>query len=167
MKKYITVFAILIILTSCEEEDNNNESNGWIDKELIGELISKSYDTLEVDSNTFVLDAFLWRNFMPITELGGEPMISINWLREIDSNYIPDNIDLIEQYVINNDSIWISDFENESRPPQPDYMIEKISRDGPKWGPEIYVDVISKVYNSAKDEAYYIRKENVYIVRTE
>ena|SRR5690554_893354 len=166
MKKYVIIFMTLILLISCEKEDIN-ESNIRIDKELITELNSKSYDTLIIEANIFVLDAYLWRDFMPISPSDGKPMISINWLRDIDSTEISDNINLIEQYVIYNDSIWIAEYENETSTTQPDYKIEKISREGPKWGPKIYVDVISKVRNSKTNNDYYIRIKNIYVDRTD
>lgn len=156
----------LILLISCEKEDIN-ESNIRIDKELISELNSKSYDTLIIESNKFVLDAYLCRDFMPISPSDGKAMISINWLIDIDSIEISDNIDLIEQYVIYNDSIWIAEYENESSSTQPDYKIEKISREGPKWGPKIYIDVISKVHDSNTNRDYYIRIKNIYVERTD
>ena len=166
MKKYIIIFTTLILLISCEKEDIN-ESNIRIDKELISELNSKSYDTLIIESNKLVLDAYLWRDFMPISPSDGKAMISINWLRDIDSTEILDNIDLIEQYVIYNDSIWIAEYENETSTTQPDYKIEKISREGPKWGPKIYVNVISKVRDSNTNNDYYIRIKNIYVERTD
>ncbi|MBN1416906.1 MAG: hypothetical protein JW973_17545 [Bacteroidales bacterium] len=146
---------------------DNDVSNIRIDTELILELNSKAYDTLIIESNKFVLDAYLWRDFMPISPSDGKALISINWLRDIDSIEISDNIDLIEQYVINNDSIWISKYENESSSTQPKYKIEKISKDGPKWGPKTYVDVISKVCDSNTNNDYYIRIKNIYIERTD
>ena len=166
MKRYVIIFTTLILLISCEKDDIN-ESNIRIDKELISELNSKSYDTLIIESNKLVLDAYLWRDFMPISPSDGKAMISINWLRDIDSTEILDNIDLIAQYVIYNDSIWIAEYENETRPTQPDYKIEKISREGPKWGPKIYVDVISKVRDFNTNNDYYIRIKNIYVERTD
>lgn len=163
MIKYALIFTALILLSGCEIDDTSIR----IDSELISGLNSKSYDTLIIDSNRFVLDAYLWRDFMPISPPGGKPMISINWLIDIDSTEIPDNIDLIEQYVIYNDSIWICTYEDEPRPAQPDYMIEKICREGPKWDTGIYVDVISKVHDYSSDRDYYIRIKSVYVERTE
>lgn len=167
----ILIGIFISVFSSCEKSDNNNESNNEsnirIDVELISELNSKSYETLVIGSNSFVLDALIWRDFMPISPSNGKPMISINWLREIDSTDIPTNIDLVKQYVIYGDSIWISEYENESQPIQPKYKIEKISREGPKWGPKIHVDVISKVHDSKTNNDYFIRVKNIYIVRTD
>lgn len=57
--------------------------------------------------------------------------------------------------------------ESESGSTQPDYKIEKISREGPKWGPEIYVDVISKVHDANTNRNYYVRVKNIYVERTD
>ena len=166
MKKYLLIITTLIVLISCDKEDKD-ESNIRIDREFILELNSKAFDTLIIESNKFVLNAYLYRDFMPISPSDGKALISVNWIKNIDSIEISDNIDLIEQYVINNDSIWISNYENESSVNQPKYKIEKISRNGPKWGPKIYVDVISKVHDSQTDIDYYIRTKNIYIERTD
>jgi hypothetical protein len=165
MRKYIIITA-LVLLIGCNKDDIN-ESNIRIDTELISELNSKSHDTLKIESNKFVLDAFLWRDFMPISPPNGKPMISINWLRNIDSTKIPENIDLIKQYVIYKDSIWVSDYGNKDLTEQSEYKIKKISRDGPKWSPKIYVDVISKINDSDTNNDYYIKIKNVYVRRTD
>lgn len=166
MTKYSLIFSVLILFISCDWEDTFN-NNIRIDPELISELNSKSYDTLIIESKKFVLEAYLWRDFMPVSPPNGKPMISINWLINIDSTKMPDNIDLVEQYVIYNDSIWIAKYVDESTTTQPEYKISKISKEGPKWGPKIFVDVISKVHDSNTDNDYYIRIKDVYVLRTD
>jgi len=93
--------------------------------------------------------------------------VQLNWLRNLDSTDIPENIDLIKQYVIFNDSIWISDYETDTTANFPKFKIEKGSMNGPKWGPNIYVDVISEIYNSETNINYYIRTKNIFIERTD
>ena len=138
-----------------------------LDKELIQQLKTKAVDTLKIESNSFVLDAYLWRDFQPVSPPNGKPMISINRLIDVNSVKIPDNISVVKQYVIYGDSIWISDYENEIRPSQPEYKIEKISRNGPEWGPQIYADVVSQIYDSNTDKTHYLALKNVFIERTD
>ena len=138
-----------------------------LDKELIQELKTKAVDTLKIESNSFVLDAYLWRDFQPVSPPNGKPMISINWLIDVNSVKIPANISMVKQYVIYGDSIWTSDYENEIRPSQPEYKIEKISRNGPEWGPKVYVDVVSQIYDSNADKTHYLVFKNVFIERTD
>ena len=158
------------IFLSCNDESIKSQiidNDTQLDKELILQLKAKTVDTLIIESNSFVLEAYLWRDFQPESPLNGKPMISINWLIDINSVRIPDNISLVKQYVVYQDSIWISDYENETAPSQPDYKIEKISRNGPQWGPKILVDVISQVYDSNTDKTHYITIKSIFIERTD
>lgn len=166
----IILIAVIILNLACEQsviEDDQISGNISIDKELIQQLNTDAYDTLFLESGAFILDAYIWRDFQPISPPNGKPMFSINWLINIDSVKIPDNIDLIKQFVINNDSIWISDYLNDVRPNQPIYKIEKYSNGGPKWGPKITVDVVAQVYDSLLDKVYYLKCKDVYIGRTD
>ena len=138
-----------------------------LDKELIQQLKTKAVDTLKIEPNSFVLEAYLWRDFQPESPPNGQPMISINRLIDVNSVKTPDNISMVKQYVIYQDSIWISDYENEMAPSQPEYKIEKVSRNGPEWGPKVYVDVISQIYDSNTDKTHYIALKNAFIERTD
>jgi len=163
----VVLIVILITLTyGCEKDELDNESIIRKDKEFIMKLFVKSIDTLEIGAQRYILDAYLWRDFMPISPPDGKPLLSINWLIDIDSIVIPAQIDLKEQYVIYNDSIWISGYEDETRSTPP-YKIEKISRNGPKWGPNIYIDIISKIHDSNTNTDYYLKAEDIYINRTD
>jgi len=142
--------------------------NSEIGKEQIRQIRAKAVDTLIIGSNSFVLDAYLWRDFQPISPANGQPMISINWLICTDLVKIPDNISMVKQYVIYNDEIWIADYENEKPAPSlPGHKMERISRNGPKWGPKIYVDVISQIHDSQSNKDYFVERKNVYVVRTD
>ena len=142
--------------------------NGGVNEEEISQIKEKAVDTLIIGLNSFVLDAYLWRDFMPASPIDGQPMISINWLITTDLVDIPNNISMVKQYVFYGDSIWIANYENEAPAPSlPKYKIEGISRNGPKWGPNIYVDVISQIYDSQTNKNYYIERKGVYVIRTD
>jgi hypothetical protein len=47
-----------------------------------------------------------------------------------------------------------------------EHKIERVSRNGPKWEPEIYVDVIAQIHDSKTNQDYYIKRKNVYVERT-
>ena len=161
------MFLVLLGLLSCEKAEEDNYSDIREDKELIEELNEKSVDTLNIDKQKLVLEAYLWRDFMPgPSDADGSSLLAVNRLVSLDSTNLPANIDLVKQYVIHNDSVWVADYEDEPRS-SPDYKIEKISRDGPKWGPQIYVDVVSKIQDSDSEEDHYLRVKDVYIERTE
>jgi len=167
MEDSFLVFLVLLGLLSCENTEDDNFASIRKDKELIKELNKKTVDTLEIDNQAYVLGVYLWRDFMPgPSNENGSSLNAINRLISIDSTSIPGSIDLIRQYVIHNDSIWAADYEEETRSSSSTH-IEKISRNGPKWGPQILVDVISKIHDSDLKEDYYLRLEDVYIERTQ
>ena len=150
-------------LAGCEKVDLPNVK---VDKNLIQELDSKVINVATINSHDYFIDAYLWRDFMPISPPNGKPLVSINWLISADSSAIPDNIKLEQQYVISGDSIWIANYDNVTHQ-TPEYKIEKVSRDGPKWGPFVHVDVIAKISDSNTKLDYYLKLKGVYILRTD
>jgi len=166
--KLIFRFTIIILiaisfLAGCEKDEVPNVK---VDKDLILELDSKVVSVVTIDSHDYFLDSYLWRDFMPISPPNGKPLISINWLIRADSSSIPDNIELKLQYVIYGDSVWIADYENETHQ-TPEYKQEKVSRNGPKWGPNVYVDVIAKITETKTNRDYYLKRDKVFIIRTD
>lgn len=154
----ILVLIVILVLLSCDKIVREDEG-------LIMELFNKSVDTLIIGENRFVLDAFLWRDFQPMSPQNGKPLISINRLVDVDSLDIPDNIDLKKQYVIHNNLIWIAEYTDEEHY-TPSNMLKRVSRNGPKWGPDEFVDIVTIVNDSHRNLNYYLRVEDVYINKT-
>ena len=162
MKRIAILLSLGVLLAvSCEKKDME------IDEGQISQIKEKAVETLVIGSNSFKLDAYLWRDFMPISPENGKSMISINWLVSTDFVKIPNNISMVKQYVFYEDEIWEAEYENEVRPTQPPHKLERISRNGPKWGTKIYVDVISQIYDSKTNKTHYIIRKGVYVVRTD
>ncbi|MDR2953587.1 MAG: hypothetical protein LBV43_00725 [Prevotella sp.] len=161
-KKLILIVIVVIMVTGCNRPVTGS---GVIstDSKLLSSLKADAVETLVIGSNSFVLDAYLWTDLQPSVSEKGKPISSINWLIDKDSVKIPDNINLIKQYVVYKDSIWMVDYTDEIRPDQPVYRLEKISRDGPEWGPEAYVDVIALIYDSKARKNHYIKHQHVLI----
>jgi hypothetical protein len=77
--KFIFAFLISALLpVGCEPK--NGIDNNLSDKELISELRSMVTETLFIGSKSYVLEAYMWRDFQPISPENGKPLISINWL---------------------------------------------------------------------------------------
>ena len=160
MTKKMFIIMVAFSLLGCNRDEKS--------KVEILQIREKAVETLTIGSNSFVLDAYLWRDFMPVSPKNGQPMISINWLVCTNSIKIPDNISMVKQYVIYNDEVWEGNYENEAPTPSlPEYKLERISRNGPKWGPNIYVDVISQIRDSKTNKDYYIERKSVYVARTD
>ena len=168
MMKLILRFTSIILiaisfLTGCKKDE---VSNIIVDKELILELDNNAAGVITIDSHDYFIDVYLWRDFQPISPPNGKNLISINWLIRADSSAIPDNIELKQQYVVYGDSLWIADYENETHQ-IPEYKQKKVSRNGPKWGPLVYVDVIAKVTDSKTNRDFYLKRDKVFIIRTD
>jgi hypothetical protein len=167
MKLILRFTSIILIaisfITGCKKDDVSNIN---ADKGLILELDNKAVGIITIDSHDYFIDAYLWRDFMPISPPNGKNLISINWLIRADSSAIPDNIELKQQYVVYGDSLWMADYENETHQ-TPEYKQEKVSRNGPKWGPFVYVDVIAKITDTKTNRDFYLKRDKVFIIRTD
>ncbi len=107
----------------------------------INELLS-SPDTLKIENQKIVMRTYLWRDFMPISPPNGKPLIALVYIETIDSSTISPSISADAIYVVNGTEVWKSYFSKEAAGEQKPFRIIKIARDGPKWGPGIYVDVV-------------------------
>lgn len=166
MKKQFFAVVAIVCLIGCNNGVSEDLYQISTDSKLLNKLYDQSADTLSIDGHRYILDAILYRDFMPISPPEGKNLISINRLINIDSVSVPDNLDITDQYVINNDSIWLAKYDEQPIESLP-YMIEKISFNGPKWGPNISVDVIVKINDSDNKKDYYIRKIGVQIYEME
>ncbi len=132
------VLAILFIgLVSCKKEKINGKIK--TDSKFASELKS-SPENITIGNNTYLLTTYLWRDFMPVAEENGSPMMCINSLTEKDSLTITNSIELKKQYIIKGNEIWTADYSEIKIPNN--YTIEGVVGEGPKWGPNINVDVV-------------------------
>ena len=174
MKRLLLLLAATAICGACENQTpQSSPPETRIAAKEAEQLLTDGAETLTIGSNSFVLEAYLWRDFMPVwaseeEAKNGRPMISVNWLVDVNSTAIPDNITMVKQYVIYGDLIWEADYEDGSPAPSlPAFKLERVSIGGPKWGPKIYVDVISEIHDSDTQKSYFIKCENVLVERTD
>lgn len=163
MKYFIFPLACLVFLCSCEQDDTNAT---LLQQASINEMIIKSSDRIRIDGLELELQASIWLDFMPGTDAGGQGLISINWLVSVDETEIPAYIVLADQYVIAENDLWHAAYSEEDRE-SPGHIIERISRDGPLWEPEIFVTIVAEVKSLKDDTSYYVRLDNQKILRTE
>lgn len=167
MKNYIRISQIVLtlafLLSSCEKP------NIVEDPKKVEFLYSNALDTQLIRNSRYRFEAELSRDFFP----GGpiprkSPLIAYVSLFRIDSLAIPDNIDISTLYVIYDKQIWISDPVNVGSPTNPaDYVLSKVSNDGPKWTTGIYVDVVALITDKSTNSRYYIISRHKEIERVE
>lgn len=122
-------------------------------------------ERVEINGRQFVLETYLWRDFMPISPPDGKPLIALTWVTAIDSAPFPSSLNATRLWVVNGEQVWEAKFSDEPRPPTPPHQLEKIARNGPKWGPGLQVEVVVKLVYNNKD--YLLRASKQPIWRTD
>ncbi|CAF4055582.1 unnamed protein product, partial [Rotaria sp. Silwood2] len=104
-------------------------------------VLSSASERVSIDGNEYRLETHIWRDFMPICEKSGRPMIAILYIKTVNSSLVPSDIKVdIAWIMLGNDSqaqIWKTHVLEE-QPRQSDvnrHYIRAIARNGPKWGP--------------------------------
>lgn len=130
----------------------------------ISELLAAD-DTITVEGRQLFLSTYMWRDFQPISPPDGKPLIAIVYVTATDTARLPISISTDAIWVVFNNQVWKSWFTNQQIMTNGLNQIAKLARDGPKWGPEVYVDVIVRVKHGQGNQ--FLRASNQWIGRTE
>ena len=122
-------------------------------------------DTIVVDGRRLFLETYLWRDFMPISPPDGKPLTAIVYVTAVDAAPLPPAVSVDALWVVHADQVWTSWLQDDPSEPRAD-RIAKVARQGPKWGPGVYVDVIVRVFDAAH-HAFLLRASQQYIGRTD
>lgn len=156
--------ALSLILAGCGDDDDGDCYRAT--PEIRPPDISAVPETLVAAGVRLVARPYLWRDFMPVSPPGGKPMIAIARAVEVDSLPIPDGAELTHLWVLNGSEYWSTPFSAEAQPQPPPYELREVARCGPKWGPEILVDVIVRIRLPGGVERH-IKATQVAIERTD
>ncbi len=160
MLKKISIFAVCILALSCDSPFS-------IDLKVLETLLSAP-EQIQIDARVYRLETCLYRDFMPSCPPDGQPMIASICVTAIDQLPFPGTVDADKLWIINGQEVWETEFSEEEIPQEPNrtHQLVKIARDGPKWGPDIYVDVVVKVKDYSNFRTYLLRASNQYIGAT-
>ena len=121
-------------------------------------------EKLTVSGKALILRCSLWRDFMPISPPDGRPLVVVIAVQTADSTALPEGLDADVVYVIYEGQVWKAWLEDNPDSSQPPYRLEKVARDGPKWGPAVYVDVVVRLQHGGK--SYFLRASRQLIQKT-
>jgi len=110
--------------------------------ELSREELSSAPTLVRVDGKDLSLDTYIWRDFMPISPPDGKPLVAILRVRTNDGSSIPDGLKMPAAWIVNDSEVWDTLLDDEQPGPHPENVLELVARDGPKWGPNLAVDVV-------------------------
>ena len=154
-------FALLLSVLLC-----NASSVGAQGDVSVDELLSAP-EEIEIGNRMYVLDVFLWRDFMPFCPPNDRPLIASISVTATDSLEVLKSIDVDRIWIVNGGDVWESGFSSEERARHSSHNhLEKIARGGPKWSTGIMVDVVVMVIDGS-DNIYLIKASDQPINRTE
>ncbi|MEG8946773.1 hypothetical protein [Rosettibacter firmus] len=160
--KNLMLFFISLTIISCTENEEPTPPDI-----PINQLLSAP-DTISIDSRKIYLSTYMWRDFQPISPPDGKPLTALIYITAKDTLNIKNLITADALWIVYNNQVWktwLSDEivpENELMPNR----IVKIARNGPKWGPNVTVDVIVRIFNN-KGNSYLLKASNQRINRTD
>lgn len=157
----ITALAVFVLISGCRESESGSTATS-VDKLL------SAPEEIELRNGKYTLETYLWRDFMPISPPDGKPLIALIRITAADSREFPLSIDANRLWVINDREVWETGFSKEKirRQPQRKHQLEKIARNGPKWGPGIRVDVVVRIIDR-ENNTYLLRASDQRIHRTD
>ena len=101
---------------------------------------------------------------MPISPPDGKPLIAIIWIVASDSLAVPAQLEADRIYVVFGEDVWESELAATGSSGE-EYKLERIARNGPKWGPDVFVDVIVRIL--VDGDIHYLRASDQMISRTD
>ena len=129
-------------------------------------ILSSATKEVIISDYYYTLSARLWRDFQPISPPDGKPLILVVDIIESNSKNIPATVVADSFWVINGDQIWSGILSTEEHSAAPLNTRRIIIRDGPKWEPGNYVDLVVRLLDRDQN-IHWLKKENLLIERTE
>jgi hypothetical protein len=119
-----------------------------------------------LDGRSLSLSAYPWRDFMPGAWPGpdGSPMMVVLKVATFDKKPFPSGVRMDQAWVLFGEQMWqTSEFRAQAKgtPNKDSWMYcsdspvcEATAREGPKWGPEVLVDVVVRLTD--KEGRHYL-----------
>ncbi len=161
-----TAFLGVLALAGCTESNGSRVGVVRLERLPEGADIVSAPEQVDVASRQYTLGTYLWRDFMPISPPDGQPLIALVTILATDLLPFPSDLDADRLYVINGEEAWVVDLPARQGLLLPDYQLDKIARDGPKWGPAITVDVVVRLVETGGG-GYLLRAADQMILRTD
>ena len=100
------------------------------------------------DGKTLTLATFLWRDFMPPAPADGRPLQGVLRIVTHDGSAVGTAVAMDTSWVIYNAEVGAAAVEPRPRAETASHL-EVVVRNGPKWGPDVTVDVVVRLRDSA------------------
>jgi hypothetical protein len=121
--------------------------------------------TVAVGGKTLTVQTALWRDFMPVSPPDGKPLIAVAQVRTSDGSAVPEHVRADAIWVLHGTEMWMATPIEERTRAETAPSYEVVARDGPKWGPDVTVDVVLRL-RDASGQAFLLRAPNQRIRAT-
>jgi hypothetical protein len=116
------------------------------------EQLASAPTRVVADGVELTLTTFLTRDFMPISPPDGKPLGGVLRIKTETGTPVPTSIVVSASWILFNSEMWSASVEQRPRAETPPNY-EVIVQGGPKWGPDVMVDVIVRLRDSAGAES--------------
>ena len=101
--------------------------------------------SVKVGQETLVLMPLLWRDFMPVSPSDGKPLVAVLRVQAADRAALAATFHVDGAWVIYGAEVWAATVGEEKLASPSQTFYEVVARDGPKWGPNVSVDVVVRI----------------------
>ncbi len=112
--------------------------------------------TVMIEGQHLTLDAYLWCNFMPMTQPAGHPVAGSLTRRNEGLEPFPPGVTAEQAWIINGEELWTTaELEVRQTGAQSPHLLIEF-RDGPEWETGIKVDVVVQLRDT-KQQPFLIK----------
>ena len=147
MKRALVV-ALLLAPCSCAPEPALMEAatplsvtDAEPEVEPTAAMLPEIPESVNIGAAEYRFDAYLWRDFMPISPPDGKPLLCSIQVKEVGSKTFAPGVTAEHLWVFHEAEVWSTPFSDEERPSGGN-ILDKMARGGPNWGPGVNVDVV-------------------------
>ncbi|MBL8195707.1 MAG: hypothetical protein JNM06_18090 [Blastocatellia bacterium] len=127
-----------------------------MDKNVSLETLLAAPKNIEINGNTYSLQAYLWRNLMPGEDTKDGLQALVELVAE-GQECFPSEVNAIYLWVIKEQEVWQTEFLTEERTAPEKNQLEKLAVGGPNWTGE--VTVVVEIYTTNNDK-YLLQSPN-------
>jgi hypothetical protein len=111
--------------------------------------LSAAPTSIVVAGTRLALSTSLWRDFQPISPPDGKPLVAGLQMRTDDGSPVPGSVRADMVWVVYEGEAWSRVPQEERTRMETAPVYEVVARDGPKWGPNVTVDVIVRLVDGS------------------
>ena len=137
-------------------------------KDYTPDQLEKAANTLTIHKVELTRETYLWRDFMPQSPPDGKPLRAAITVVPVNQKFLPADINADKLWIINGQEVWSTTLQSvrENMPTENLTKLEKMAREGPKWGPGISVTVVIQIIDQ-KGNSHLLKAGDQVIHRTD